>query len=178
MANRIEKSLTEAQMTEVRASLNQVYDVFKANCVTLTGSERNLLPSARNNYEKYLSLLLQIANDCNVNLQQFSPEAIAADLKMQADMSLLLDQLGTLYTMALDSYRAARAEGWKAFLGLYNILNILSDQDAELKGRMKTIVDFMAHGSRKQGSDPKEAKDLAQLKGEDAPGDEGDSTEP
>ena len=174
MANRIEKAMTEAEVSEIRDLMSRLSALFKAHCITLTGTERNLLPSARNNYEKYMMLLLQIAEDYKISLPQFSPEAIAVDLKMQADMSLMVDHMGSLYTMAIDSYRAARAEGWKAFLGLYNVLNVLSAQDAELKGRMKAIVDFMAHGSRRQSAEAKDSDATDASKGDDASGIEGD----
>lgn len=160
MANQIDHSLDEAVLQRVRGHLEDTYSDLRPNCVTLTSEARRELAPARNNYEKYLMLMLQIAAAHNINLPKNPEESVKVDLKVQSDMNLLLDQIGTLYTMVLDTYRSARNEGWKAFLAYYNILNAFSEQDAEIMERMKPVLEFMSRTSKRPDDKQDEPADL------------------
>ena len=160
MANMIDHALDDAVLQRVKANLEETYSDLRPNCVTLTGDARKELAPARNNYEKYLVLMMQIADAHGIKVPQCSEESVKIDLKVQSDMTLLLDQIGTLYTMVLDSYRLARTEGWKAFLAFYNILNAFSAQDAEILDRMKPVLEFMSRNGKKSDNQAEEPVDL------------------
>ncbi len=149
MANRVNKALDAAQVTSVRNHLSDVLTDLRNTCVVMTADERQMIPKARKNFEKFLKIELQVAAERGINIPAYPVDDIKNDLLVQEEMSLLMDQISTLYTMICDTYRCARSEAWEAFLNHYHVLNALAIQDPELKTRMKPIIEFMSHSSRK-----------------------------
>ena len=153
MEDRVKKPLEPSQLTQLDDSLTTMEQVFKAIGTPLQSQERLEALKPRKGCENFVALMITIAQELGINLNNYSLAQMEIDQKIREQLPTLIHRLQSLSQLASDTLLAASSEYWNGFLSYYRVLSAIAQSNADIAMRLKPITEFMAHNTRKNSKD-------------------------